>query len=205
IINTMPIGIKTTGEWLLDIAREFNLEEQAKRVIEVETAEINKGLVKYTEILKGKKVLISGGEVRVVFTALLMKELGCKVEGVRGHHYDQFGDAIYERLLEDLPDIEVNIATTQVFELANLLKKLKPDLYLGHGGSNVWVGKLGIPSIPVFSQAQFYFGYKGVFEIARRAAKVLQNKAFQENLRDNLLLPYKDEWYQKDPFTYITG
>jgi nitrogenase molybdenum-iron protein alpha chain len=203
ILKNMPIGIRNTNDWIFDVAEVFGLKDQARLLIESETEALEKGLKQYKEALRGKKVLVSGGEVRVVVTAMLMKELGCEVVGVRGHHYDKFGDPLYEKLLEDIPDADVNIATTQVFELANMLERTKPDLYLGHGGSGVWAGKLGIPSVPVFSQSQYYFGYKGAFEVARRANKVLQNKALQKNLRQNLKQPYKKEWYQKSPFEYI--
>lgn len=204
IIRNMPIGIKNTSEWLADIAKEFNLEKEGQRVIDAETTELEKALETYRGKLRGKKIFVSGGEIRVAVTAMLMKELGCELVGIRGHHYDQFGDDLYAQLISDNPELEVNIATTQVFELVNMLNRAKPDLFLGHGGSNVWAAKLGIPSIPVFSQAQYYLGYRGVFEVARRAVKALENTGFQRNLQQNLRLPYKEEWYRKSPFTYIT-
>ncbi|ADY57043.1 oxidoreductase/nitrogenase component 1 [Syntrophobotulus glycolicus DSM 8271] len=203
IIRNMPIGIKNTNEWLLDIAREFHLEAQAQRIIESETAALQKGLLPFAGRLKGKKVFVSGGEIRVAVTGMLLKELGCELVGIRGHHYDHFGDDIFSQLIADNPDLNVNIATTQIFELVNLLNKSKPDLLLGHSGSNVWAAKLGIPSIPIFAQAQYYFGYRGVFEVARRAVRALGNTAFQSSLKENVNLPFKKEWYTKNPFSYI--
>lgn len=204
IIGSMPIGIRNSGEWLREIAAFFGLEQQAERVIETETAALGKALKFWQSRLQGKRVFVSGGEIRAAVTAELVKELGCKIAGVRGHHYDPFGDKAYARLLEDDPELEVNIATTQVFELVNMLSRTKPDLLLGHAGSNVWAGKLGIPSVPIFSQTQYYLGYKGVYEIARRMVKVLSNTAFQRNLQHNLPLPFKQDWYEQDPFNYIT-
>jgi len=203
IIKNMPIGIKNTVNWLLDIANEFGLKEQALKITETETVLLREGLESLPSKLKGKKVFITGGEIRVAVTAMLMKELGCEVVGLRGHHYDRFGDDIYAQLLDDDPDLEVNIATTQTFELVNMLKKAQPDLVLAHGGSNIIAAKLGIPTIPIFSQGHYYLGFKGVFEVGRRAVKVLTNNAYQKNLQRNLRLPYKEEWYSKNPFTYI--
>ncbi len=205
ILNTMPIGIRNTKEWLLDIARIFGREPEAERIAAVETAELERSISRYREELQGKKVLLSGGEIRVAATAMLLQELGCVIRGIRGHHYDRFGDALYLKTAELSPELEVNIATTQVFELVNLLQKIQPDLYLGHSGSNVWASKLGIPSLPIFSQNQYYLGYRGVFDVARRAAKLLQNSAFQRNLQRNTRLPFKTQWYSQDPFTYITN
>ncbi len=203
-IGTMPLGIRNTREWLLSIAKFFEKEAEAEKILRSEIDALKEELEPITQAIKGKKVFITGGEIRVAVTAALMKELGCKIAGIRGHHYDPFGDAVYAQLVEDDPEIEVNIATTQVFELVNLLNRAKPDIVLAHGGSNVWIGKLGIPSIPIFSQTQYYLGFKGVFELARRISKAIRNTAFQKNISSNLKLPFKQDWYEKSPFTYIT-
>ncbi len=203
ILNTMPIGIRNTREWLLDIARVFGLETEAERIAAVEEAELNRSLSRYRDGLQGKKVFLSGGEIRAAATAMLMQELGCEIAGIRGHHYDRFGDELYLKTAALSPDLNVNIATTQVFELVNLLRRARPDLFLGHSGSNVWAAKLGIPSLPIFSQTQYYLGYRGVFEVARRAVKLLGNTAFQRRLQSNTALPFKPEWYDRDPFSYI--
>lgn len=204
LIKGMPLGIQNTTDWLLDVAKEFGLEEQAIKLAAAETAILEKGIGTFRSKLQGKKVFVTGGEIRVVVTAMLMKELGCEIAGLRGHHYDKYGDEVYAKLLVDDPDIEVNIATTQTFELANLLKRTKPDLVLAHGSSNIIAGKLGIPTLPIFSQGNYYFGYKGAFEVARRAVKVLTNTSYQQKLRENVKLPYKEEWYSRSPFAYIS-
>jgi nitrogenase molybdenum-iron protein alpha chain len=148
-------------------------------------------------------VFVTGGEIRVVVTAMLLEELGCELVGLRGHHYDEFGDEIYSKLLERHADLEVNIATTQAFELVNLIRKTQPDLILSHSGSCVTAGKLGIPALPIYQQTQSYMGFKGVFEVARRCAKLLENPAFAKRLKQNVHLPYKDSWYGKSAFAYI--
>ncbi|HWQ43886.1 MAG TPA: nitrogenase component 1 [Desulfosporosinus sp.] len=204
LIKNMPIGIENTTDWLLDVAKEFGLEEQASKIAEAEVAILEKGLEPFRSKLQRKKVFVTGGEIRVVVTAMLMKEFGCEIAGLRGHHYDQYGDDIYAKLLKDDPEIEVNIATTQTFELANLLKRAKPDLALAHSSSNIIAGKLGIPTLPIFSQGNYYFGYKGVFEVARRAVKALTNPSYQQKLQENIRLPYKAEWYERSPFAYIS-
>ncbi|MCX7923552.1 MAG: nitrogenase [Clostridia bacterium] len=204
VLNNMPIGIRNTEDWLLDIAKELNLESEAKTLIEKEKKELEVELELYRSILKGKRVLVSGGEIRVAVTAMLLQELGCEVVGIRAYHYDQFGDDIYLKAVSGNPDLEINVATTQVFELVNMLKKVKPDLFVGHSGSNVWAAKLGIPALPLFSQPQNYVGYRGVFEVAKRAARIIKNTAFQRTFSENVTLPFKEDWYGKSPFTYIT-
>ncbi len=204
IIDTMPIGIRNTALWLEKIAAHFGLEEEAKRLIAAEEAALEKGIARYCEIIKGKRVYLGGGEMRVATMAMLYHELGANVIGFRAHHYDQFGDDLYLRAAGDNPDLEVNVATAQVFELVNLINRTKPDLYVGHGGSNSWVAKLGVPCIPLYATPQTYLGYKGTFEVARRSAKHLLNRSYQQRLLGNAPLPYRAEWYEKDPYAYIT-
>ncbi|HBC91737.1 MAG TPA: hypothetical protein DCZ10_02220 [Pelotomaculum sp.] len=57
--------------------------------------------------------------------------------------------------------------------------------------------------MPVFQPSNIFMGYSGVFEFARRIARKLKNPAFNHNLAANIRLPYKKEWYQQDPFSYI--
>ncbi|QXE91388.1 nitrogenase component 1 [Geomonas subterranea] len=204
LIDTMPIGIRNTGRWLRAVAARFGLEEQAERVIAAEEAELERALSDYRPPLAGKRVYLGGGEMRVAATAMLMHELGCEVVGFRAHHYDEFGDDLYLTAAQDRPGMEVNVATTQTFELANLIERAQPDLYLGHSGSNAWVAKLGVPTLPIFSAPQTYLGYLGVFEVARRAVRLTANRAFQEQLRRHTRQPYRESWYRNDPFAYIT-
>lgn len=91
------------------------------------------------------------------------------------------------------------MAAGQPAEELNLLRRLKPDLYVGHMGANGWVSKLGIPNIPLFGQVFNYMGYSGAFELARKAAKVLKNTNFVKNISANLDLPLSAHWYEEDP------
>lgn len=202
VLHTIPIGVRNTNKWLLDVAGFFGETERAKRLIEVETRELNEALEPYRSLLKGKRVLLSGGEIRILTTAELFQDIGLEVIGVRGYHYDEFADPLIESLPNN-EEIIFNVATGQPFEQANLLETLKPDLYVGHSGINGWASKQGIPVFPIFIQSVNYMGYSGTYELTRRVAKILKNPQFSKNLKNNLRLPYKEEWYKKEPFTYI--
>jgi nitrogenase molybdenum-iron protein alpha chain len=39
--------------------------------------------------------------------------------------------------------------------------------------------------------------------VARRLNKTLRNFQFNKQLSANVALPFKKDWYEKDPFTYI--
>ena len=202
ILRTIPIGVKYTTRWIEDVAKFFGQEEEAKRFIDQEVKQLEEALAPYRPLFKGKRVIIGGGEIRVVANAELLHYLGFEVVGLRAYHYDQFADEMLEELTP-IENIPFNVATGQAFEQANLITNLKPDLYVGHVGTNSWAAKQGIPVLPIFHQSNLFLGYAGVFEFARRLARILRNPSFNKHLGQNTRLPYYDSWYEKDAFSYI--
>lgn len=203
LIRTIPIGLSNTRRWVTDIAAFFGLEDLAEQIINQEEQKLKKALAPYKQALKGKRVYIAGGEIRVLATAhFLRDDLEMEIVGMKGYHYDPFADL----LLENFPEEEAatfSAATGQPFEQANLLEKLKPDLYVGHVGLNGWAGRHGVPVFPVFMVSVNYMGYSGAFEIARRLTRILKNASFNQNLYKHVKLPYRDSWYSQDAFKYI--
>jgi nitrogenase molybdenum-iron protein alpha chain len=202
VLNTIPIGVFHTNKWLRDIAKFMGIEEETERFIESETKELEQALEPYKSVLKGKKAFLGGGEIRILSMAELLQSLGMEVVGLKGYHYDKFAD----ELIESLPgseNIVFNVANGQPFEQANLIERLKPDIYIGHSSTNSATAKQGVPIFPLFGQTVNYMGYSGAFEIARRLVRVLKNPMFNRNLSQHTKLPYYDSWYKQDPFTYI--
>jgi nitrogenase molybdenum-iron protein alpha chain len=205
ILRNMPIGIENTNEWLRDAARFFRREKIAEALISAENEKLNAALAKYREFFKGKKVFVSAGEFRALATAELMAELGFEIVGIRSFHHDEFANQEYEKLQKAAGDFAFNIANCQPYEEANLLKKLKPDLFLGHWNGNATAAKLGIPSHVIYNTGLSYIGYRGAFEIARRLYRQLSNPVFARKLSRYARLPYRESWYGEDPFKYIKG
>jgi nitrogenase molybdenum-iron protein alpha chain len=198
----MPIGRKNIARWVTRIAEKFGLEKEAKRFLAAEDKLLDEGLEKYRKALKGKKVFIAGGELRIFATAEVLFDLGIEIVGFKAHHFDKFVEPVLSAL-DNVDDVVASVATNQPFELANLTGRLKPDILITHTGGNNIYAKHGLPILPLFGQAYNYMGYSGIFEIARRLNRVLRNNRFNKNLAENTLLPFKKEWYNKDPFTYI--
>jgi nitrogenase molybdenum-iron protein alpha chain len=123
-----------------------------------------------------------------------------KLLGVRAHHYDRYGDVLFQDLPQELP---VNVAASQPFEQVNLLARHRPDVYVGHMGGNVWAAKMGIPVLPIFGPNNNYMGYQGLYEVASRLHRLLRNPQYFQTLGRTAKLPYRASWYQADPFTYI--
>jgi len=200
----MPIGIKNTGLWLKDIGSRLGLEKEAIAAAEEEEQALFKAIAKFKEFFSGKRVFVSAGEFRALSTSLLLEELGFEVVGIRSYHHDEFADGEYEKLNSSAKsDYVVNIANVQPFEEANLLQKLKPDLFLGHTNGNATAAKLGIPTHPIYYSGIAYIGYAGAYQLAKRLYRLLKNPSFNRNLSKHLSLPYKQQWYGENPFTYI--
>jgi len=201
-IDTIPIGRKNIARWVTGIAKKFDIEKEAWRFIAEEDRLLDESLGKYRKLLKGTKVFIAGGEVRIFATMEVLHDLGMEVVGLKAHHFDKYIGYTFDAL-ENTEDIVVSVATNQPSEQVNLVKRLKPDILITHTGGNNIAAKLGVPIFPLFGQAYNYMGYSGIFEIARRINRILRNRQFNKNLTENTSLPYKKEWYDKDPFTYI--
>jgi nitrogenase molybdenum-iron protein alpha chain len=204
IIKHMPIGIENTSLWIRDVAAKFGAEEQAELLIAAEEAELKEALGAFRPLFEGKTVFISAGEFRALATARLLQEIGFEVVGIRSFHHDQFADVEYEKLAREAKsDYVVDIANVQPFEEANLLQRLKPDLFLGHANGNMTASKLGVATHVIYNTGLSYIGYRGVYELARRLHRQLLNPAYNRNLAANLRLPYTDTWYEADPFSYL--
>jgi nitrogenase molybdenum-iron protein alpha chain len=111
-------------------------------------------------------------------------------------------EPIFEAL-DNVDDTIFTVATNQPFEMSNILNRLKPDILVAHIGGNNIASRHGIPLLPLFHPMNNYCGYSGVFEVARRLALKVRNSQFNKQLSLNVPLPFKKDWYGKDPFTYI--
>ncbi len=204
VLKHMPIGIENTSLWLRDIAAFFGAEQQAERLIAAEEAELKNALEPFKRIFAGKRAFISAGEFRALATARLLEELGFEIVGIRSYHHDEFAEGEYEKLAKSAKsDYVVDIANAQPFEEANLLKRIKPDIFLGHNCGNATAAKLGIATLVIYNTGLSFIGYKGVYEIARRLFRQLQNPAYNRKLSGHVKLPYTETWYQAEPFSYI--
>ncbi|MDR0668897.1 MAG: nitrogenase [Treponema sp.] len=202
VVDTIPIGRKNTDRWIRKIAGHFGLEGEAENLIRAENAALVEALEPFKDTLAAKRVYLAGGEVRIVATAEICQDLGMEVVGFKAHHYDRFVEPIFDAL-ENIDDVQFSVATNQPFEMANIVKRLKPDILIAHVGGNNISSRYGLPLLPLFGPAYNYCGYSGVFEIARRLNQKLRNFQFNKQLSLNTPLPFKQDWYEKDPFAYI--
>ncbi|MDR1785910.1 MAG: nitrogenase component 1 [Spirochaetaceae bacterium] len=202
VVDTIPIGRRNTGRWLRLVASRFGIEAQAEALIADENAALDEALAPFREVLKGKRAYLLGGEVRIVATAEVIQDLGMEVVGFKAHHYDRFVEPIFDAL-RDIDDVVFSVATNQPFETSNIITRIRPDVLIAHIGGNNIAARHGLPLLPLFGPQFNYCGYSGVFEIARRLAMKFRNSEFNRQMAANTALPFKKEWYGRDPFAYI--
>jgi nitrogenase molybdenum-iron protein alpha chain len=203
ILKHMPIGIENTSEWIRDLGRFFGKEDAAEKLIAAERSRLDEALAPYRDFFKGKRAFISAGEFRALATANLLAELDFTIVGVRSFHHDEFASVEYEKLRKVAGDFSFNVANAQPFEEANLITRLKPDLFLGHWNGNSTAAKLGVPTHVIYNTGLSYIGYRGVFELARRLYRQLGNPVFARKTGAHNRLPYRESWYAEDPFKHI--
>jgi nitrogenase molybdenum-iron protein alpha chain len=202
IICGMPIGYAGTRAWLLEIAEFYGLADKARNLIASEEARVREAVAPFLPQIKGKRVVICGGVVRTAVEALFLKEIGLDVIAVRAYHYDDGADPVISDLSEDLPDIPFAVSN-QPFEMINQLKKLQPDIAVSHAGTHGFLAKSGFVSVQLWDTDKPFFGYMGIFRIARRLAFALKNNAYTKRLSENVSLPYHESWFGKDAYSYI--
>lgn len=138
----------------------------------------------------------------------VLQELGIEILWAAAWHFDQHYDhgSIPEATLElasRRDDISISIADQQNFEMLNLLKKLKPDIYISrHPGLSVWSTKLGIPSLMV-ADVYTALGYEGTVEFGYRIIDTLANNSLARNLSERITLPYSNWWFEQNSFTFL--
>lgn len=204
VIQGMPIGGEATRKWLVAIAAHFGLEEQANRLADYEEALAKEAIAPFLPKLRGKRVLLCGGVVRVGEEARVLKELGLEIVAVRAYHYDNGAEPIYDAFSAELPDVPLAVSN-QLFELSNQVAAYKPDLVISHAGTQGWLAKMGVTAVQLFNVDNAYFGYTGLFSLLKRILFAFENQSFQKRLAQHVRLPYKAEWYTKNPFSYLKG
>lgn len=199
--TVMPIGLRNTDQWFLSIAKLVGKEDIARKYIEEQHKKVAPEINKIKELTEGKRVFICTGTGRGIAAATLIEDFGMKLVGIQTPTYE-------EALFEDFDRLEkihggdfiIDIANMQPFEQANLVKKVKPDFFIG---MSTWVSKLGIASTHILEAKRPTFGYKGLIYLGRKIENAIENPSFNIKLTQHKKLPYKDSWYEENAFKYF--
>ena len=200
-VTNMPIGTRSTNRWLRAIAALAGKEEEAEAFIKAESDAVREELSRIKRKTDGLRACLTAGTGRGFAAATLIGDYGMKLLCMHTPYYDEAYIDDFKRL-EELHGSEfiVNIADMQPYEQVNLLKKFKPDVFIGMSN---WVSRLGIPSFHILDSKRPTFGYRGVLYLGRKIEDALDNNNFNKNLSQFSKNSYREEWYKKDAFSYL--
>ncbi|MBO7453665.1 MAG: nitrogen fixation protein NifE [Clostridiales bacterium] len=199
--TVMPIGIRNTDKWYRGIAKVIGKEKEVEEIIAREHERIEPLVKKIRDRLQGKRVFICGGTGRSFAAAALIDDFGMELVGLETPTYDDDAQVDIEYLNGIHKDFVVDIANMQPFEQVNLVNRLKPDAFIG---VPEWAAKLGIPTTHVLDGKRPTMGYDGLLFLGNKIADQLENPGFNKKLAAHTKLPYKESWYEQNPFKYIT-
>jgi nitrogenase molybdenum-iron protein alpha/beta subunit len=194
-----PIGLENTYQWLAALGRETGLEQAADALHRRESEQIASLIP--PDALTNIKLYINLPPALAWGVSDLVEEWGAEVVGLTVHHIDCLHQARLAAAADKKPNLPIHVAHGQHFELANILRRLTPDVYIGSAEDVVWAAKSGIPSIAIDNLP--ILGYRGMVAISRQFRKILANQSFVQSLKQNTALPYQESWYAKSPNWHI--
>ena len=200
--TVMPIGLRNTDKWFKGIAKLVGKEKEASEIVESEHKRIEPLVNQIREKLQGKRIFICGGTGRSFAAAALISDFGMELVGLQTPTYDADAHVDIDYLNSLQKNYVVDIANMEPFEQANMLKKLKPDCFLGVPTT---AHKLGIPTTHVLDGKRPTLGYDGLVYLGNKMIDQLSNPGFNVNLAANTKLPYRESWYKEDAFKYIVS
>lgn len=212
-VKTSPgYGVSGTDDWLRELGRVLHREDEVEKIIAEGHERVLPKLQKYREQFRGKTAFITAGAAHGHALIAVLRELGFEVKGAAIFHHDPVYDNacecadMLERDVKDYGDIpNFNVCNKQAFELVNLLRRTRPDIFIArHGGMTVWGAKLGIPTL-LIGDEQLSFGYDGILRYAEKIAETLDNTEFVTNLAKHSSMPYTKWWLEQDPYTFQGG
>lgn len=193
-----PIGVAATGAWLAAIGSETGREREAAELHVRSAATLNDLLEEAP--LRGVRVCLGLPTATAFAVADLVRELGGEVVGITVDQIDRRHGSRLVELQRITPNLQLHVAADQPFEESNILRRLRPGLYVGGAGTLVQAAHLGIPAVS--PDRTPLIGYRGVTAFAHAAARALKNSSFVTALAGNGQ-PYLDAWYRRSPNWHI--
>lgn len=203
-------GIVATDNWLRELGRVLNRNEEIEEIIEHEHKRVIPKLNEYREKIKGKTAYVTAGAAHGHAIIALLRELGFEIQGAAIYHHDPVYDNgditsdVLAHVVNTYGDVKnYNVCNKQAYELVNILNRVRPDIMIArHTGMTHWAVKLGIPSL-LMDDEQFSFGYQGLLNYAERILETLDTTEFVTNIATHSKIPYTKWWLEQNPFVFL--
>lgn len=195
-----PIGFLGTARWLAAVGAATGREVQAAEVVTRHSRGLA-GVLERTAPHAGARIFVSLPPQQAIGVAGLIDELGLGLAGIglsslSARHALPLGE-----LAAAHPGLPVLVGEGQAFEEANLLRSIKPDLYVGSGSAAVHALRLGVPVLDL--QRVPVLGYAGAERFAAAVSRRLAQPAFARFLAGDGDATYQPSWLAKSTHWFI--
>jgi len=195
----IPVGIAQTAAWIKEISSSVGVE--ANDFIAKEKSSVQEFIENKKYRFQQKKIFINHSPSYAFALLEIVTELGFQVVGVKVPYIDMHHTEKLAALIEKYGDLHIIVGEGQLFEEINLLKKNKPDIYLGHTINSLAIAGIGISVVDV--QSVSLLGFKGVYHLVTKLEKVIENTSFLKYLSQHKPETYLDNWLKKSANWHI--
>ncbi|MBM7865604.1 nitrogenase [Heliobacterium gestii] len=203
-----PHGIAGMDSWLRELGKVVGKQAEVEALIAEEKARIAPELAQIRSRLQGKRAVLGMGPGFGHGFLGVLDELGLDVVRAVSWHFDARHDygqcpKATQQLAERQDGLPFSVGDQQNFEIINLLRQIKPDIYFSrHVGTAVWAAKLGITTVAVTDEYSA-FGYQGLIDFGHRVIDAQLNRSFAQRLSSKVKLPYTEWWLSQDAFALL--
>ncbi|MDR2829891.1 MAG: nitrogenase [Methanobrevibacter sp.] len=211
-----PTGIKNTDEWLRQIGKFTNKEDEVEDLIREEhkiwkpkMEAIQDKLIQLGK--NGEKIRILGslGQGRLVNQLPFFDELGLQTPAAMSQDFDDLLVDQLDDIINKHGDFDIMVNTFQAAEQANITTNLDPDLTLTcpfQGGT--WERDNNVTRIHSLrgdpDPWSMQTGYGGAVAFGNFLIQAFKNRSYNKTLSEKTPKSYNDWWYeQSDPLYYI--
>lgn len=195
-----PVGNANTAGWLTAVGEATGHAAQAALVASCHAHRLQ-GSIEALAAFSGARVFVSLPGPLVFGFADLLAEFGLVLAGLKLPSYAGADDAALSQLAARLPQLPLLVGEGQPFEEVNLLRRIRPALYIGRGTSSTHALRLGIPVLDV--QHVPLHGYLGAERIAAEIARSLSNPALARFLGGGAEQHYTTSWLGRSTHWYV--
>jgi nitrogenase molybdenum-iron protein alpha/beta subunit len=184
----LPIGLAATQRWVDATAVAIGRPDSAS------SGGTGAAPPRQTAMASGTRVHLALPPDAAFAAAELVTELGGTVAGLTVAHLDTSHSEALDAFTRAHPGATLHVAAGQPFELANLLAKRRPDLFIGTPELAALAAAAGIPAVGLTPAA--LVGWRGAARLAERAGAALRNPAFVRRLAA-APSPYASGWLRR--------
>lgn len=176
-----PYGFEGTKEWLTSIADALDIDtkDKIKRLEKLYQKDFNE----LKNILKGKKVFVSGGPGRLIglLHTLIDYEVDIKTAALFWPHPWSQSDLKH---MKDKHNIKIDnfIVSPGLDDLEKVARDYKIDIWLGGYQEQHIAKKHGIPFVPITVYTSPHVGFEGVVNLGNKLKLALEGYDFTENI-----------------------